>query len=435
MYTIEGVEGYNGRRFLRDACQNITNVLRNNRKTRVELISKCNMERQTNSGTVIHLAAFHSDIEVSLDGTDEKELYDTMVERIIEKMATFQSMGSGWRLRSIIQLDLHTVRYNPLRGETYIPLPKELKVKTAIINMKNDDNRCFLWCVLRALNPKDRNSERLDTELRKKENTLNMKGIEYPVSLKDLNKFEKQNPTISITVFGYERKSVYPLRNSDCTDRDHNIILMLIEEGGVKHYCLVKSLSRLLASQMSNGKRKEHFCVRCLNPFVCQESLNKHQKYCNESEGVKIELPQKGTMLKFKNHHRSEKVPFIVYADFESCIKPMQSCNPNPESSYTKQYQKQEPSSFCYFIKCFDDEVYEPKSVSHMGEDASQKFVDMLEVDVKEITSIPQKKMIFGKKEVEQFHKETKCWICNGKFIDDVENYKVRDHCHFTGKF
>ena len=76
-----------------------------------------------------------------------------------------------------------------------------------------------------------------------------MEGIEYSVSLKDLNKFEKQNPTISITVLGYEGKRVYPLRNSTNTDRDHNIILILIEEEGVKHYCLVKSINYLLASQ------------------------------------------------------------------------------------------------------------------------------------------------------------------------------------------
>ena len=50
----------------------------------------------------------------------------------------------------------------------------------------------------------------------------------YPVSLKDLNKFEKQNPTISITVLGYEGKIVYPLRNSTYTDKDYNIILMLL---------------------------------------------------------------------------------------------------------------------------------------------------------------------------------------------------------------
>ena len=162
VYTNNGIEEYDARRFLQDASQNITSVLRNNRRTKVKLILKCNMERQTNSGTVIHPADFHSDIEVNLDGTDEKDLYDTMVERMIEKMATFQSMGSGWRLRSISQLELHTVIYNPLRGETWIPLPKELAKKKAIINMKNKDNKCFLWCVLRALNPKENNPERVD---------------------------------------------------------------------------------------------------------------------------------------------------------------------------------------------------------------------------------------------------------------------------------
>ena len=62
-----------------------------------------------------------------------------------------------------------------------------------------------------------------------------MDGIEYPISLKDINKFEKQNLTISITVLGYDEKSVYPLRNSDNTDREHNITLMLIEQDEVKH--------------------------------------------------------------------------------------------------------------------------------------------------------------------------------------------------------
>ena len=137
-------------------------------------------------------------------------------------------------------------------------------------------------------------------------------------------------------------------------------------------------------------------------------------------------------MLEFKNFHRSEKVPFIVYADFECFIKPIQSCDPNDKSSYTKQYQKHEPSSFCYYIKYFDDEVYEPKLVSYTGEDAAQKFVEMLEEDIREITSIPNKKMIFGKEEKELHYEETTCWICNGEFDDDV---KVRDHCHFTGRY
>ena len=126
--------------------------------------------------------------------------------------------------------------------------------KNAIINMQNKDSKYFLWCVLRVLNPKENNPQRIDKELMGKENTLNMEGIEHPVSLKDINKFEKQNPAISITVLGYEGKSIYPLRNSVNTDKEYNIILMLIEEGGVKHYCLVKSINRLLSSQATNGK-------------------------------------------------------------------------------------------------------------------------------------------------------------------------------------
>ena len=185
-----------------------------------------------------------------------------------------------------------------------------------------------------------------------------MEGIEYPVSLKDINKFEKQNPTISITVLRYEGKNVYPLRNSNNTDREHKIRLTLIEKDGVKHYCLVKHISRLLSSQVSKQNEKKYFCDRCLNPFWCEESLNNHLEYCNEYEAVKIQLLEKGTMLEFKNYHRFEKVPFLVYADFECFIKPLDTCNLNPESSYTKQYQKHEPSSFCYYIKCFDNEVY-----------------------------------------------------------------------------
>ena len=316
------MEGFDELMFLQNARQNITDVLRNNRRTKVKLDFHCNMERITTGE--IKPSEFHSNIELNLDGTDEKELYDTMVERILEKIATFLAMGSEWRFHSVIKLELHTVRYNPLRGETWMPLPKELADKKAIINMQNKDNKCFLWCVLRALNPKVNHPERVDKELIGKENTLNMEGIEYPVSLKDLNKFEKQSLTISITVLGYEGKSIYPLRNSDNTDRDHNIILMLIEKGGVKHYCLVKSIERLLSSQTTKGKRKQHFCLKCLNPFWCQEALSRHQEYCGKYKLVKIDLPKKGTILKFINYHRGEKVPFIVYADFECNIKPIQ---------------------------------------------------------------------------------------------------------------
>ena len=106
-------------------------------------------------------------------------------------------------------------------------------------------------------------------------------------------------------------------------------------------------------------------------------------------KAVKIEMPEEGSTLSFGNFNRSMRVPFVVYADFECVTKPIDICEPNPESSYTKQYQKHKPSSFCYYIKCFDDKVYSKDPVTYTAksddEDVAQKFVNMLQVDIRDI--------------------------------------------------
>ena len=289
---------------------------------------------------IIKEFAFHPNIEINLEGTDEVDIYVLMSERVLEKIARLINGdgggGTGWVFEAVIILELHTTIYNPLRGETWIPLPEKLANKKAIINMKNEDNKCFLWCVLRALNPpKNNHPERVDKDLKSKENTLNMERIEYPVNLKDIDKFEKQNKSICIIVFGYDGKSVYPLRESYNVDREHKIRLMLIEKDEVKHYCLIKNISALLASQITKGKRIQYFCDRCLNPFSNENILNIHLGYCNNHK-VKIKMPNEGTILKFKNYYRRERVPFEIYLDTESLTKKIQSCEADPGKSYTK---------------------------------------------------------------------------------------------------
>ena len=407
VYTINGREGTDVRSFFLSVRGSITRILRNNRRIKVKLVLICNMEKTSALGEIIIAPSnFSSEIELNLDGTDEDDLFVRMTEIAIENMASQQQVeGSGWRLHSIIRLELHVVSYNPLRGEAWVALAKELANKNAIINPQNKDDKCFLWCVLRALNPRKKDSERIDKKLKEKENTLNMEGIEYPVSLKDIDKFEKQNPSIFITVFGYEDKSVYVLRNSENTNREHNVILLLIKEEGVNHYCLVKNLSRLLSSQVSKHDGKKYFCMRCLNPFNNQKALDKHEEYCSNHEAIKIIMPKKGTMLRFENYHRGEKVPFVIYADFESCIKSIHTFGPNPENSYTKQYQKHEPISFYYYIKSFDSEVSLPiKERSYTGKNAERVFLKYLEEDIKTIANIEKKEIIFGEKEKERYN-------------------------------
>ena len=266
-----------------------------------------------------------------------------------------------------------------------------------------------------------------------------MEGIEYPVSLQDINKFETLNSNIAITVFGYnENDKVYPLRVSPyIKNRVNKIKLMLIEEGEKSHYCLIQNLSRLISSQVNNHNGQCFICDNCLNPFNTDDSLNKHKEYCNTNECIKINMPEKGTILKFKNFCNSERMPFMIYADTESLLKDIQNTSPDPGKSYTEKYQKHEPISFSYYVKCFDDNVFKPKLRSYTGADAMVKFIEWLERDVREIAKIPYRDMEeFTPELLDRHETATKCWIC-GKEINeyDEKNYKVRDHCHFTGKY
>ena len=240
VYTINGSDVYDGRSFLNEARNSITSILRRNKQTKVELVFKCNMERDVlDFGTVVKPFRFASRHELNLQSTDEDELYDIMIEEEIQKVENAE--GTGWKLHSIINLELHTVEYQPLRGSSYIELPKFIKVKQAVINMKNEDNKCFLWCILRALKPVEKNKERIDKNLKSKIDTVNMEGIEYPVSLRDINKFESLNSNISITVLGYDTwDKIYPLRISKHNDRTHKIKLLLIEDNEERHYCLIQ---------------------------------------------------------------------------------------------------------------------------------------------------------------------------------------------------
>ena len=265
---------------------------------------------------------------------------------------------------------------------------------------------------------------------------MDWSGLKFPVDLNQIAIFEKFNPSISINVFGFEGV-VYPLQLSKAK-RTQIVNLLLISDGEKQHYCLIKSLSRLLSSQVSGHKESKSFCLNCLNHFPNEEKLKIHEEYCLKNQAIKIEMPEKGSFISFIHHNRSIKVPFVVYADFEAFTEEISTCEPNEKKSFTKKYQKHRPSGFCYKIVCFD-EKYNPKPVLFRAksgeEDIGAIFVEMLEEDIKRIYKKFEfsKKMIFTFKDKGDFEKAEICWIWQGKF--DEKQKKVRDHCHFTGKF
>ena len=388
---------------------------------------------------------------------------DKAAEEINNKIAFWLSEGSGWTLVEIRSHYVNIVKYLPLRGNSYIPSPKELRnSKCGLINPKNIDNECFRWCHNRHLNPRKKDPQRITKSDRESAKNLDFSGITFPVTINQINRIEKQNK-ININLFGYDtvKKSIYPIQISEESYDDHLDLLYIEGKNNqgeeTTHYIYIKDFNRLVFT-FTKHKGKKHFCMHCLQCFYSNESLAKHRVNCIAINGVQaIKMPEKykdkngiwrSPCVYFKNHHKSLPVPFCIYADFECTTEKISSCQPPPmkkpkkgrppeERSYTEKYQKHTACSFGYKVVCHYDQYYSGDVVIYRGEDCIQKFMKCMFEEVKNCQSIIRdnfnKPLKMTNEDEKAFKKATHCHICEKKYrVDDVP---VRDHCHVTGKY
>ena len=172
---------------------------------------------------------------------------------------------------------LGVVKYDPLRTSSYLPTPKELKHRGAPVNVINRDEKCFLWSVL-ALIHKARDNPNRAKNYRRLENTINMDRISYPVKLRDIDRFENLNQNISVNVFAYEEKKIFPVRITNAKERQHHVNLLVITNNESHHFVLNKSLNRLLVRQYKKYNGRLYFCPYCLHGCTSQRILDNHQE-------------------------------------------------------------------------------------------------------------------------------------------------------------
>lgn len=116
-----------------------------------------------------------------------------------------------------------TARFSPIFGSSYIMTPKHISDTKGVINIKNDDEKCFLWSVLVKIYPVKRNRHEL-YNYRRHENELNTTRFDFPVKVNDISKFEQLNPDISINVLAVDKDGViYPLRATKEKCRKHQV--------------------------------------------------------------------------------------------------------------------------------------------------------------------------------------------------------------------
>ena len=122
--------------------------------------------------------------------------------------------------------------------------------------------------------------------LRPYEKQYNWKGLKFPVLIKKIDKFEKNNPGTTVNVLFSKKKSqnIHTAhrsgRNITCKKQ---VNLLMIVDGQKRHYTTIKSISTLISKLNGKTRRTYHFCVNCLNGFQTESARDKHYEYCSSN--------------------------------------------------------------------------------------------------------------------------------------------------------
>ena len=257
-----------------------------------------------------------SKAEIIINESDIDEVFDSSYSTVISNIQKSLGKGSGCATDSVIDHTISISKYNPLDGNSYIKLPKELNHPSkGLINIQNvDDNQCFKWRIVRYLNPADCNPARITKADKEFAKFLDFKNIKFPVKVCNIYKIEINN-SIGIKVFGDENMEKHPTNLSKkCCEEDH-VDLLLIGEEEKRRDVLIKDFNTFMYDHILHRGRK-HFCRYFLQAFRAEEILKSHIKDCFKLiVKQKIIMPKKGEYVKFKNYERKIKT-VLIYADF-----------------------------------------------------------------------------------------------------------------------
>ena len=325
--------------------------------------------------------AFNSLMTSVYRGSETDQIVDRMIADMKFQIENPALLNSRFVFDEFLYLDVNFHQLNLTRDSSYLPLPDWLARKKAIVNPHNGDKECFKWSVIIAEKVRMKDPQRV-SNLRKFKDNCDWSGLEFPVSIKDIGKFETRN-NISVNVLAVEGRDIYIHRKGWRMGREIN--LLMVSEDGINHYTVIKSLSRLLSTKNSNTKHKQHFCMNCLQGFTQELSRDQHQAYCEDNESVRVEMLKQGSIVEFKDRQNQFRVPFIMYTDFESILELMDQVEPgSPSQPYTNEVNQHIPSGWCVYSKFAYGDVDDPLR-TYRGKDCINTFCNYIKGEARRL--------------------------------------------------
>ena len=373
------------------------------------------------------------------DNTNEiiKSLFESFLQRFEENLQE-KMRGSDFGFDGINVFNYNFNKTSIYRGGSYIDSPKWLKDKKSTINPKNNDLKCFQYAATLALNFDNINNhpEKI-SKIRPFIDQYNWKDIDFPATSKDWTKFELNNKVaLKILFVPHNTKKIQlACRSKYNLIYNKQIILLMITDGEKWRYLVVKNLSELLRGITSNHNA-DFYCLNCFCSYFTKNKLENHKKICENHDYCHVEMPAKdNNIIKYNHGEKSIKIPFNIYTDLECLLEKMSTCQNDPNKSSTTKINKHTSSGYSIFTNCSFDES-KNKISYYKGNDCMKKFCKDLREHSTRIINYEKKKMVaLTTEEKIHYNKQKVCYICKKEFDNNKKQQKVKDHCHYTGKY
>jgi hypothetical protein len=361
----------------------------------------------------------HNDFELD-------EVLDNLVQEVQLRNAHYLRNASPFAIDSVDNAVVHTSKYAPLGVGRYKELPAFLAKKKCLVNVINNDDRCFGYSLLAHLMPLNgvRNrAQRYNPYFER----FNLADLQYPVEPRDVPSIEDRLE-LCINIFSFfddEGKGRFPLYVSK--KQYQSSVDLLYWDG---HYALITSFDRLMCD-VTRMKVRKFICRRCFGHFSSEQAYETHQFFCSQPnfQHSIFTLPAPNTVLKYSNIRYQQRVPFVIYADTE-CI-----CLPDGHRVKRTKFQTHHAPCAIGFklvsdVPALSHEPYQ----SHTGPDVVDWFMNQLLQLMKRCLEylFDDQRLIMTPADWVDFRAAQKCYICGYALGKDN---KVRDHDHLTGKY
>lgn len=374
-------------------------------------------------------AFFHSGNIKLYEESNYEEATTEKIDEIMEDFEYKDFKRSGWALEKIDGIFIYLSAYMPLKfGCGHLAeLPEFIKNKKACVNMSNTNQKCFLYCILiHKYSPNGEHTYR-PKKYAKHLDEFNLDGLEFPITLNQIVQFAENNSKYCFNIFSYdEKKEKIRLEHQTKKHKTRINLLILVAPNGTFHFALIRSLSRLLSSQISSHEHKIHVCDECINYFTSEAAYESHKRFCDKTD---VDFP-KGGRIEFKEFTRTLPVSGVFYFDFESLLKPREDPSDNGNIKIRQEHIPYGYGYMCktrgiaesdeYFkqIKCYFKEENGLDAPLHFLQNLRKDAVRFYETYLHPSKALP---IIMNDYELDRYLSQKTCEFCDIPFTKGAE--------------